>query len=338
MTAQTIPSLSFDSSTLPPEQQFPAQQGLMTSFRVSTPEPHKGFFARSSGWVVDGMVVNFSDLGPLTIERTAEMIRADSTQYYVAVVMLDGAVWEADFDGVETRVDTGETCLLDMSRPFRSESGPGQSITVLIPRQLLDEALPPRDIHGLVLDAPAGRLLTDYLAALVKRLPSLPASDAPAIARGTRDLLAATLSTAATRRVGDRSSNNLLLRAKRHVAQNLAADLSPDALSAALGVSRSTLFRAFEAIGSIDGFVRARRLARAHELLRRAEGPRTVSEIAYAVGFKTVAHFSRAFRDAYGYTARALQSGTAGVALPDFPASDLHRTYSSWLDGAALKR
>jgi AraC-like DNA-binding protein len=40
------------------------------------------------------------------------------------------------------------------------------------------------------------------------------------------------------------------------------------------------------------------RLERAAEMLGARAG--SVSEVAYAVGFKSVAHFSNAFRDRYG--------------------------------------
>ncbi|HEY2290055.1 MAG TPA: helix-turn-helix domain-containing protein [Thermoanaerobaculia bacterium] len=40
------------------------------------------------------------------------------------------------------------------------------------------------------------------------------------------------------------------------------------------------------------------RLQRAEQLLRAGAG--TVSEIAYSVGFKSIAHFSNAFHERYG--------------------------------------
>lgn len=327
--AQTIPSIHFDSSTLPLEQQFPAQQRFMLSFDASTPNPAAGFFARSSAWVVDGMIVTISNLGPIGIERSEARIRGDSVDHYVVAVLIEGTVWELFVEGSEVRVDPGEICILDMTRPMRSDAGPGTTIIVLMPRQMLDEALPPQDVHGIVLDAPAGRLLTDYLTALVRRLPTLAATDAPAIARGTRDLLAATLGTA-RKRSAPAGSGTVLLRAKRHIAKHLAGDLSAGALSAAMGVSRSTLFRTFEHMEGLEGFVQARRLARAHELLVRSDSPSSISQIAFAVGFKSGAHFSRAFRGAYGYTARDLQAGHPDRSAAALPDTDVHRIFAHW--------
>jgi transcriptional regulator GlxA family with amidase domain len=46
------------------------------------------------------------------------------------------------------------------------------------------------------------------------------------------------------------------------------------------------------------GLIRSLRLQRAEQLLRAGAG--SVSEVAYAVGFKSVAHFSNAFQERYG--------------------------------------
>lgn len=332
MNAQPILALHFDSSTLPAGQQFAAQQKFMKSFVISTAEPERGFFARSTAWVVGTVMISLSRLGPLDIERSSKFIRHDSADHYVAAVVLEGAVWEGNFDGKEVRVEPGEICMLDMTRPMRTSAEAGTTITVMLPRQFLDEMMPPYDIHGLVLDAPAGHLLTDFLVALTTRLPSLSLEEGPAVARGTRDLIAATLATARNRApVPD--STSVLLRAKRHISQNLERDLSAETISKALAVSRSTLFRTFEPMGGLEGFVRGRRLARAHELLSKVERPLTISAIAFAVGFKSVAHFSRAFKETYGYTARDLQTGrSTSRALAAFAGSDAHKIYESWTE------
>ena len=67
------------------------------------------------------------------------------------------------------------------------------------------------------------------------------------------------------------------------------------ALAEAVGLSRSQLFRRTTALvgASPSDLIRTARLDRATELLGARAG--TVSEVAYGVGFKSVAHFSNAF-------------------------------------------
>ena len=77
-------------------------------------------------------------------------------------------------------------------------------------------------------------------------------------------------------------------------------DLSVEALAEALGCDRSYLLRKLRALTgeTPSGLIRSLRLQRAEQLLRAGAG--AVSEIAYAVGFKSVAHFSNAFQERYG--------------------------------------
>jgi signal transduction histidine kinase/DNA-binding response OmpR family regulator len=76
--------------------------------------------------------------------------------------------------------------------------------------------------------------------------------------------------------------------------------LDAEALARAVGMSRPTLSRRLAAEGapSPAAFVRAVRLERAHALLSQGAG--NVSEVAVAVGFNSLAQFSRAFREAHG--------------------------------------
>ena len=84
-----------------------------------------------------------------------------------------------------------------------------------------------------------------------------------------------------------------------------------DELAAALEQSRSTLYRWLRTTiqKTPNAFIRGIRLDQAATFLRKRSG--TVSEVAYAVGFKSVSHFSQAFRIAYGTTPSAYASGRA---------------------------
>jgi signal transduction histidine kinase/DNA-binding NarL/FixJ family response regulator len=88
-------------------------------------------------------------------------------------------------------------------------------------------------------------------------------------------------------------------------------DFGVDALAEVVGVSRSVLYRRFEPLGvTPHSFLQSARLERADRLLRQRAGG--VGEIAYAVGFKSVAHFSRSFRDRYGVPPSAVAERAAG--------------------------
>ncbi len=77
-------------------------------------------------------------------------------------------------------------------------------------------------------------------------------------------------------------------------------DFSVADLAAAVGVSRSKLYRDLRAVtdASPADLIWRVRVETARRLLATGEG--TVSEVAYGVGFKSVTHFSRRFREYHG--------------------------------------
>jgi AraC-like DNA-binding protein len=93
----------------------------------------------------------------------------------------------------------------------------------------------------------------------------------------------------------------LLARVKALIEERLGdTDLTVELLAATLGCDRSYLLRKLRTLTGEppSGLIRSLRLQRAEQLLRAGAG--SVSEIAYSVGFKSVAHFSNAFQERYG--------------------------------------
>ena len=73
-----------------------------------------------------------------------------------------------------------------------------------------------------------------------------------------------------------------------------------DDLAREAGVSRRHLNRKMRGLAgqSVREFIRSMRLKRAALLLQQKSG--TVTEIAYAVGFQSIAHFAKIFREEFG--------------------------------------
>jgi YesN/AraC family two-component response regulator len=92
------------------------------------------------------------------------------------------------------------------------------------------------------------------------------------------------------------------------IEQHLAdEDFRIEQLADGMAQSRSTLNRwCKEHLGQSPGdAIRNARLARARALLQRGEG--SVTEVAYAVGYRSIAHFSTAFRQATGVSPSAFR-------------------------------
>jgi len=90
-------------------------------------------------------------------------------------------------------------------------------------------------------------------------------------------------------------------------------------LAEAVGLSRTHLYRRLQEVmdTSPSALIRSMRLQRAAQLLAQDAG--SISEIAYAVGFKSVSHFSRSFREAFGHSPSAHGAETASASEPSAP-------------------
>ena len=82
------------------------------------------------------------------------------------------------------------------------------------------------------------------------------------------------------------------------------------ALADAIGYERTRLYRRLKDVSGAtpEALIREFRLERASQLLTARAG--SVSEIAYAVGFKSVTHFCKVFRDKYGVTPGSVSART----------------------------
>ncbi|MEL6703890.1 MAG: ATP-binding protein [Bacteroidota bacterium] len=103
----------------------------------------------------------------------------------------------------------------------------------------------------------------------------------------------------------------LLSEVRAVVAAHLTdEDFGVDALAKAVGMGRSTLYRRLSGVLEVSPMelIWHLRLERAADLLRTQIG--TVSEVAYATGFKNVGHFCTRFKETYGQTPAAYAVGS----------------------------
>ena len=98
--------------------------------------------------------------------------------------------------------------------------------------------------------------------------------------------------------------DRFLKKAMEVVEKNIAnADFDIENFAAEVGVSRMQLYRKFSALTNmtVKEFVKSIRLKRATQLL--LEKKMTITEIAFAVGFKDLSHFRKCFHREYGMSA-----------------------------------
>jgi len=94
--------------------------------------------------------------------------------------------------------------------------------------------------------------------------------------------------------------------------------LSPKKIAASSRISLSYLYSLFnDNETTVSQFVQTKRLQRAYEILvADPKGHRTVSEVAYEVGFKNVSHFSRCFSRHFKVAPRDVRQAPAAAPQP----------------------
>jgi AraC-like DNA-binding protein len=164
------------------------------------------------------------------------------------------------------------------------------------------------DLHTSA--APAGAPLGlsavfgSFLRSLSEQLPMLPNGVGPAVSETAFGLLASTLAAYRDGAADPAALPAVLkVRVKQHVQTHLGeADLTIDRIALDMRCSKRYLHRIFEDEPcSLDRYIWQARLDRCHAALQSASAARrSISEIAFAWGFNSSAHFCRLFKSRYG--------------------------------------
>lgn len=301
-------------------------------FDITLLSPETDFHNRLDGYRL-GHVVIFRCVGvPQRFERKLTHIMTDPSETVMAVLDLEKAVWRADYDGRPADSEMGTIRLVDMVRPsdLISET-PYCTLYMIVPRSLLDPQAAGLDFHGRVMseDSPSGRLFASHLRALWASIDTMTPAEIPMTAKATAALLSgAILSCGEPMGADPRPLEKvLLISGQQFVEQRLDdPNLSPEMVRQHLGVSRSQLYKVFEPTGGVSAFIQRRRLDQAFDVILQDRAEQlTLGEVGYRHGFRSDAHFSRAFSARFGVTPGRLrkvgeaarQEGLSAQERPD---------------------
>jgi AraC-like DNA-binding protein len=212
-------------------------------------------------------------------------------------------------------------------------------ISLMVPRNLAPPALLGPKMHGLILPpmAPGVRFIQLQMTTLAAEAEHMPGD---VLDTAIQALLLVVAKTAGADVVIGAPEMSALQGTVRRVAvdfierqlnaRSMASDI--DALASVAGVSRATLYRAFDGEGGVNRYIQDRRLHHAREAIRRRTGSRpTIADIAWDFGFASQSHFSRLFRDRYGYPpSEVAPVGTpVEIVLSEGPIR--HDILSAWI-------
>jgi AraC-like DNA-binding protein len=252
------------------------------------------------------------DADPHSVVRTPAAIRRSHEDDFFVNLAVRGYLALSQ-DGREAVLRPSDFTVYDSARPCRITGlGPFELIVVKVPRQAFLAQCPlPKDATATVVrgDRGAGALLAPYLRALALHAAGLPPDVVPRVGGNVLELLG----TALTGKTGGAARRPVplpaqLQRARRYIMNHLGEPgLSPNAIASALGVSVRYLQGTFQAEGTSPfRWVQEQRLEQAARLLADpGQAGRSITDIAFGVGFTDTSHFTRSFKKRYGIGPRA---------------------------------
>lgn len=335
----TLPTSGVDTDRVPSRERFSLwRETLAATHEVALPEgcdPNR-FSGRAATRHLGKVLLLESRATPQRLLRSDRAVRLDQIDHYIVRLQSSGR-WAGDIGGRTVEAGPGSVMVLDMARACDAQTTDIENVNLMLPRDALDDLLSPFNMHGLVLRDGMAALLRSHLSELAANLPRLQVADAGRIADATLSLVAACLAPSrdALMRASAPIETALIAEIRRYIDRHLhSPDLSPQRVGEALGLPRSTLYAACEPMGGVAAFIQKRRLRRIRAILADPRDRRPIAEVAYQYGFTSGAHFSRAFRRAFGYApSEARETREAGAFRPPATGEAASRgsTYETWV-------
>lgn len=251
------------------------------------------------GFSADAMTITLGSLwlivgryGAQRVERTPELIRRTPVDHLHLTIPLDAFV-QMDAGTVAP----GAAMFIDLSLPWRHRAERCSMALIAIPRGvMIERGIDPRALHGVVVPPDATMMLREHILWIKNRAGELPAETSELLGRTIVDLIAIMLLVRGfdvdPSPIDARDA--LLSRAQHLIADGLKEPwLDTGYLVAALGISRSRLYRLFANNGGVQRYILRQRLAVAKAAL--ADDGATIKRVAADLQFLDTSHFSRRF-------------------------------------------
>jgi AraC-like DNA-binding protein len=284
--------------------------------------PAVGFRGEVTAQSLGGLRVATVVSEPHAVFRSAEMIRWSPEDDFLVNLAIRGRAVVAQ-DGREAVLRPGDFTVYDSARPYRIHCpDPFRLLVLKIPRGLFAShcQLPPGATAAAVQgDRGVGALFSSLLRSLPAHTPGLPPEVVGQVGVNVLELLGTVLSDLASDVRPALPREAQLLRARRYITDHLSdPGLSPATAAEALGLSVRYLHLLFQTESTSPfRWILERRLELAARLLADPrQASRSITNIAFAVGFKDASHFTRVFKHRYAVGPRDYRGHCQSTGSP----------------------
>jgi AraC family transcriptional activator of tynA and feaB len=259
--------------------------------------------------------------------RARDRIARDDLDHIgIDLMVACGPVTILDQHG-QHRVRSGDLLITDYGQPLRVIRSRHRSISIMLPRIAVSEALgaSPELLAGRSIGASGmAAVLRSHMRASIDEASRMTPRQRALAVNVAVDMALATLQAELSSRIDvERFSAGFYQAARQVIARGCCdPNLTAEAVAAKLGCSRATLYRVFAPYGeSVAALIWAARLRLASRLLA---SPRhrhmLVADIAFNCGFSEPSSFNRMFKRRFGMTPRdaRARSNAPEVANSEF--------------------
>ncbi|MDV9175666.1 helix-turn-helix domain-containing protein [Streptomyces sp. W16] len=241
--------------------------------------------------------------------RTRRPAGSDASDHVKVSLQLTGHCVLTQGDH-QAELKPGELAVYDTRRPYTLDTDrPGRSLALMFPRAML--RLPERELARVTAVSVScrgglGTVVRPFLYGLARQVDELESLATPRLADNVADLVGTLLAEhtgADLARGPDDGREVLTQRILAYMEQRLHdPELAPEQIASAHHISRRYLYKLLAGHGcTVSGWIREHRLAHCRrDLADPALAHLPVGAIGSRWGFPGPAHFSHAFRTAYG--------------------------------------
>ncbi|QFI69371.1 putative transcriptional regulator TRANSCRIPTION REGULATOR protein [Sinorhizobium alkalisoli] len=275
--------------------------------------PDQGFPAEQTGWRLDGLLIVQQRTPAHSYTRSRAMLRSSPIDHWSLGILRSGRAW-TEVDRRVTETAPGDLFLRSLGYPYRGRTTEAAGVFLFMPYELLaDDAGILEAANNSVLSGSLADLLLNFINGIEASLGVLRAEELPRIVQTMRDMVVSCVAASVTPSpVGVETNKGMMERAHRYIHLHLnSAELTPDAICRAVGISRTRLYQLFEQSGGVLNYIRKRRLQHAYAALSDPTDSRSIAEIAEAAGFDVAANFTRAFSHEFGLSPREIRKAAA---------------------------
>lgn len=284
-----------------------------------------GFPVRQTVWNLGGILLVQQAVPAYSFERSRDQVRFSPIDHWQITFLRAGRSWTAVGELVAEN-SPGMVEIRSLGQPFRGRATATESVTLIVPvDQFASRGGLPEASQHVVLGGHRARMLIDFVTSVEGSLGQLTQEGLASVRGSLLEMVFDTVShLVGTRREPDQASNlGLMTRARRYIQSHLTSEeLTADALSRELAISRTRLYELFESSGGVLRYIRERRLVAAHAMLADVSSTRKIADVATLFDFDSAANFSRAFTQQFGYSPSSVRRLPHGLVVPADVRSD----------------